>query len=145
MGRVTSSLAALAIIAAALGTANAFTKCQRAGRVLYTQDLYCPTGFASVASTAIGTVSTIGKSEGVRRQEQEFLDARASTARSASQNSIAATTPVQAQSQAAVCDALADQARTVEASMRRPNPSSWQDNLRQQHRGIRDQQYRMGC
>lgn len=76
MGRVTSSLAALAIIAAALGTANAFTKCQRAGRVLYTQDLYCPTGFASVASTAIGTVSTIGKSEGVRRQEQEFLDAR---------------------------------------------------------------------
>ncbi|MWL91979.1 hypothetical protein GA566_31850 [Cupriavidus sp. SW-Y-13] len=145
MGRVISRLAALALIGASVGTAHAFTKCQRASRVLYTQDLYCPTGFTPVASPAVGTVSTIGKSEGVRRQEQEFLDARASTARSAPPNAIAMTTSVQNQPQAAACDALADQARAVEAAMRRPNSVSWLDNLRQQHRGIRDQQYRMGC
>jgi len=145
MGRVASRLAVLALIGASVGTAQAFTKCQRGSRVLYTQDLYCPTGFAPAASPAVGTVSTIGKSEGVRRLEQEFLDARASTARSAPPNAIATTTSVQAQPQAAACEALADQARAVEAAMRRPNPSSWQDNLRQQHRVIRDQQYRMGC
>ncbi|AZG17117.1 hypothetical protein [Cupriavidus pauculus] len=144
MGRVTICLAALAMIGALLGTAHAFTKCQRASRVLYTQDLYCPTGYSPIASTAVGTVSTIGKSEGVHRQEQEYLEARASTSRAGTQNATA-TTSVQAQPQAAACDALAEQARAVEASMRRPNPSSWQDNLRQQHRGIRDQQYRMGC
>jgi hypothetical protein len=104
-----------------------------------------PDRFCTGCKPAVGTVSTIGKSEGVRRQEQEFLDARASTARSAPPNAIATTTSVQAQPQAAACEALADQARAVEAAMRRPNPSSWQDNLRQQHRVIRDQQYRMGC
>ena len=145
MGRVTSRLAALAMIGASVGTAHAFTKCQRASRVLYTQDLHCPTGYSPVASPAVGTLSTIGKSEGVRRQEQEYLEARANTSRAGAQNSIATATSVQTQPQAAACDALAEQARAVEASMRRPNPSSWQDNLRQQHRGIRDQQYRMGC
>ncbi|WP_423194712.1 hypothetical protein [Cupriavidus sp. H18C2] len=144
MGRVTICLAALAMIGASLGTAHAFTKCQRASRVLYTQDLYCPTGYSPIASTAVGTVSTIGKSEGVRRQEQEYLEARASTSRAGAQNATA-TTSAQAQPQAVACDALAEQARAVEASMRRPNPSSWQDNLRQQHRVIRDQQYRTGC
>lgn len=123
---------------------QAFTKCQRGGKTLYTQDAHCPAGHTPVSPAAVGTVSTIGKSETIRLQERDFLAARAG---GATPNSGAVTTDsVQASPPAAAaCQALADQAREIEASMRRPNGTQWQDGRRQKHRSVRDQQYRMGC
>ena len=124
---------------------QAFTKCQRGGKTLYTQDAHCPAGHTPVSPVAVGTVSTIGKSESVRLQERDFLAARAgspapNSAGAVTTDSIQASPPA-----AAACQALADQAREIEASMRRPSGTQWQDGLRQQHRSVRDQQYRLGC
>ncbi|MWL91346.1 hypothetical protein [Cupriavidus sp. SW-Y-13] len=143
MRRVTIQLAVLAIAIAPLATANAYTKCQRGNKVLYTQELHCPTGHTAVATAVSGTVSTVGKSDAIRKQEQDFLVSRATNA-PATAHIVSSTAPVQA-SYGPACEALTEQARAIEASMRRPGDAQWHDSLRQQHRSVRDQQHRLGC
>ncbi|WP_423194748.1 hypothetical protein [Cupriavidus sp. H18C2] len=145
MGQIAIRCAVLALLLSQAAMVQAFTKCQRPGKVLYTQDLHCPNGFALVPTAAGGTVSTVGKSDSVRQQEHAFLASRSAHISMASPSSVTITNSVAVPPQAAVCEALAEQARTVEASMRRHNPPQWQDTLHQQYRSLRDQQYRLGC
>lgn len=143
MDRVTKLVTALAVAIIPLATAHAFTKCQRGNKVLYTQEWDCPSGYHAVTAAA-GTVSTVSKSDAVRQQEKNFLASRAVTP-SITAPELSTATYGQASSQSGLCSGLAEQASAIEASMRQPNASPWQDSLRQQHRTIRDQQYRLGC
>ncbi|WP_133303114.1 hypothetical protein [Cupriavidus lacunae] len=46
---------------------------------------------------------------------------------------------------ASLCSSLASHVRPLESAMRQQNGPQWLDNLKQQHRSVRDLQYRNGC
>lgn len=106
-----------------------------------------PAGYTEITTAPAGTVSTIGKSAHVIQQEDEFLQRRAAES-SRYQSQVAQAQVAEAQQQvqnASLCASLASQARSLEAAMRQPNGPQWLDNLKQQHRDVRDQQYRNRC
>ncbi|MGX6564819.1 hypothetical protein [Cupriavidus necator] len=122
-------------------------KCRNAKSILYMQDRYCPAGYTADATAPGGTVSVVGKSAPVVQQESEFLQRRA-TENNQYQVQIAHSQAVEAQQQtsnATLCSSLASRARSLESAMRQPNSPQWLDNLKQQHRSIRDAQYRNKC
>ncbi|AEI80244.1 hypothetical protein CNE_2c12800 [Cupriavidus necator N-1] len=94
-----------------------------------------------------GTVSTMGKSENVRKAEQEYLRMRA-TEEKQFQNQQAQLQAQYAQEQNQLrgqCSAIDAHIRANESQQRQLN--AWQqiDQLKQNHRALRDQQYRLGC
>ncbi|GAB7541360.1 hypothetical protein [Cupriavidus sp. 8B] len=140
--KIVAVIALLTIASFAHGT----TKCRSGTKILYLNDV-CPAGYTDITSNVGGTVSSIGKSETIRRQEQEFLSGRTADDRkykaqiAQEQQQILAVE----NSRRADCNALASQTRSVEIQMRQINAWQWMDNLKQQHRNLRDQQYRLGC
>jgi len=139
------TIAAIALIAL---TSTAFgAKCRGGKSILYTQDRYCPAGYTDITTTMGGTVSTTGKSENVVRQEQEFLQQRA-TESGRQQVQVSQVEQQVAQQQAnnaGLCAALAADAQALEAAMRQPNSAQGLDSLKQRHRFTRDQMYRNKC
>jgi len=121
------------------------TKCRNGKSILYTQDRYCPAGYTDITGAQGGTVSIVGKSAQVKEQESEFLQRRAiENGQYHAQMAHAQVSEAQQQA-SALCASLASQAKSLEAAMRQPNGPQWLDNLKQQHRNVRDQQYRNRC
>ncbi|WP_427309057.1 hypothetical protein [Cupriavidus sp. H39] len=123
------------------------TKCRNGKSILYTQDRYCPAGYIDITGASGGTVSIVGRSAHVKEQENELLQRRA-TENGPYQMQMAQAQVAEEQQQAhnsALCTSLASQAKSLEAAMRQPNGPQWLDNLKQQHRNVRDQQYRNKC
>lgn len=143
MRKFVTTVALLALTSTVYGA-----KCRGGKSILYTQDQYCPAGYTDVTTTLEGTVSTTGKSENVVRQEQEFLQRRA-IENGQHQAQLAQAQQQYARQQqtsnASLCSALADQARSIEAALRQPNSAQWLDSLKQQNRNVRDQMYRNRC
>ncbi|WP_454763098.1 hypothetical protein [Cupriavidus campinensis] len=122
-------------------------KCESGKKTLYTDAQTCPAGYSFSTKYGTGTVSSIGKSERVRQQENEFLRRR--EAENSQYQTQAAQTQAQAAQQiannAGLCTSLSDQARSLESAMRQPNSAQTLDYLKQQHRTVRDQMYRNKC
>ncbi len=122
-------------------------KCRGGKSTLYTQDEFCPPGYTNITNPTGGNVSTIGKSDNVKRQEQEFLQQRAQD----QQTYQAQQAQEQRQILAAdndhrsLCNALSERARSIEIQMRQINAWQWMDSLKRQHRDVRDEQYRQRC
>lgn len=122
-------------------------KCINGKKTLYTDARNCPAGYSYGVSQDTGTVSTIGKSENVRQQENEFLKNRERENNQYSpQFAQTQIQPAQLSANNAwLCTSLSDQARSIEAAMRQPNSPQTLDYLKQQHRMLRDQMYRNKC
>ena len=141
----------LKIIAAAatiMLASNAYAlKCQSGKKVLYTDAPSCPTKYTPSTSDSTGNVSTIGKSDEIREQEDEFLRQRENE----NQQYRAQVEQAQRQSyqqesrSSSQCAALAEQALALESAMRQPNSAQWLDYLKQQHRTVRNEQFRLKC
>lgn len=137
---------AIALAIACTPTAHA-AKCRSGKSILYTQDWYCPSGYTDISSPMGGTVSTMGKSENVRKAEQDYLGMRAAEEKQF-QNQQAQLQAQYAQEQNQLrgqCSAIDAHIRANENQQRQLN--AWQqiDQLKQNHRALRDQQYRLGC
>lgn len=135
---------ALAVTASPLAQA---AKCRNQGKILYTQDQYCPAGYTDITSGIGGSVSTVGKSANVRQQEQQFLAGRAAEnqqyqaqiAQQQQQESVAAS------NQRGLCQSIDGQIRANEIGMRQINAWQQMDRLKQDHKALRDQQFQLGC
>lgn len=137
---------AIALAIACTPLAHA-AKCRSGKSILYTQDRYCPNGYTDITSPMGGTVSTVGKSENVRKAEQEYLAMRAADERQF-QNQQAQLQAQYAQQQSQLrgqCATIEAQIRANENQQRQINAWQQMDQLKQSHRGLRDQQYRLGC
>ncbi|WP_454712981.1 hypothetical protein [Cupriavidus nantongensis] len=122
-------------------------KCQSGKKTLYTDERRCPSGFTISDTYGTGSLSVVGKSEEVKRQEAEYLNQRAAE-QNRYQAQIAQAQVRESQQQrstAYVCSTFAEQARALEAQMRRPNYAQEQERLKREHRSVRDHQYRNGC
>lgn len=121
-------------------------RCEGSGKTLYTEDSACPDGYGIAKGSLRGSVSVLGKSEHVREDESNFLSESAlerktmrdHEARSKGDSGVG-------QSHAVVCEALANQARSVDATMEQPNDPHALRALRKIHRNIRDEQQQNGC
>lgn len=137
---------AIALAIACMPLSHA-AKCRCAKSILYTQERYCPSGYTDITSSMAGTVSTVGKSENVRKAEQEYLAMRAADERQF-QNQQAQLQAQYAQEQRQLhgqCVTIEAQIRANENQQRQINAWQQMDQLKQSHRGLRDQQYRLGC
>jgi hypothetical protein len=140
------TLVAILIVGAMPAISHA-AKCRGGKSILYTQDEFCPPGYTNITTMIGGNVSTIGKSEAVKRQEQEFLRQRAQDEQ---QNQVKLAHEQQ-QIVAAendrryLCNGLAVQARSLENQMRQINAWQVMDTLNKQHKDVRDEQYRLRC
>ncbi|WP_265923172.1 hypothetical protein [Cupriavidus nantongensis] len=148
---ITMSDAPLALIATSphlyCAVSPSAIKCRNGKNILYTQDCYCPSGYTDITTAPGRTVWTIGKNAQVMQQENEFLQRRAAE-NSQCQGRVAHAQVAEAQMQAsnaALCASLASQARSLQSAMRQPTSQAWLDNLKQQHRNVRDLQYRNRC
>ncbi|GAB3093195.1 hypothetical protein GCM10027081_13480 [Cupriavidus yeoncheonensis] len=138
------TILALAIAASPLAQA---AKCRNQGKILYTQDQYCPAGYTDITSGSGGSVSTVGKSASVQQQEQQFLAGRAADsqhyeaqiARQQQQEYAAAN------NQRSLCQSIDGQLRSTEINMRQINAWQEMDRLKQNHKLLRDQQFQLGC
>lgn len=122
-------------------------KCRNQGKILYTQDQYCPAGYTDITSGSGGSVSTIGKSANVQQLEQQYLatkanDSRQYQAQAAQQQQQDAVAASNLRGQ---CQAIDAQVRSVEIAMRQVNAWQQMDQLKQNHRALRDQQFQLGC
>ena len=137
--------ALLGMMLATASSAQAI-RCEGSGKTLYTADSACPDGYSIVVGSHQGSVSVLGKSEHVRKDEASFLSDRAlerktmrgHEARSKGDSGVG-------QSRAAVCESLANQARSVDATMEQPNDPHALRALRKIHRNIRDEQQQNDC
>lgn len=138
---------ALFLVAIAMATGAQAAKCRNQGKILYTQDQYCPAGYTDITSGSGGSVSTIGKSANVQQLEQQFLASRADGNRQyqaqlvqQQQQDYAA-----AMNQRSQCQSIDQQIRSIEVAMRQINAWQQMDQLKRSHRMLRDQQYQLGC
>lgn len=133
---------------AASGQAWAATKCQGGGKTLYTEAASCPAGYTDVTRAMDGKLSTIGKADSVREQEQAILDARpkAAEAGGTSAQTVQPTDIAQAQqSRALVCGSIADQMRALETDMQQRHTRQSIEAASRQYRDLRDQQLQNQC
>lgn len=122
-------------------------KCRSGKSILYTQDRYCPSGYTDITTPMGGTVSTMGKSENVVKAEQEYLAMRAAEDKQNrnQQAQLQAQYAQEENQQRTNCAAIDSQIRANENQQRQINAWQQMDQLKQGHRSLRDQQYRLGC
>lgn len=138
--------ALLLVTLAFFGTAHA-AKCRNQGKILYTQDQYCPPGYTDITTGMGGSVSTVGKSANVQQQEQQFL-ARRATESEQYQTQLAQQQQqdyVAANNQRNLCQSIDGQVRANEIQQRQINAWQQMNQLKQNHRALRDQQFQLGC
>jgi len=146
--RIDMTIIRAALLGMMLATASSAhaIRCEGSGKTLYTEDSACPDGYGIVDGSPQGSVSVLGKSEHVRKDEASFLSdrelerktMRGHEAKSRGDSGVG-------QSRAAVCESLADQARSVDATMEQPNDPHALRALRKVHRNIRDEQQQNDC
>jgi len=138
--------AAILLLLLASSSSIAATKCRNGTKILYLDDR-CPPGYTDITTNSGGTVSTMGKSANVQQQEQEFLAGRDAEARqyqaqlAQEQRQIG----IEENNRRNMCNGIAGQIRSVEIQMRQINAWQIMDQLKQNHRALRDQQYQLGC
>lgn len=101
----------------------------------------------AVSTAFAGTVSSVGKEANVIQMEQEFLRSRElqkQQEQAQLDQQYAAYYQQQNQLQGQ-CAALESQIRANEIQQRQINAWQMMEQLKQAHRALRDQQYRLGC
>jgi hypothetical protein len=154
MGMIQSRLTGAmfrAMVCAVVATVPAFghaaTKCRNGNSILYTQESECPTGYTNISSSSGGSVSVIGKSENVKREEQDYLRGRAADQRKYQVQA------AQEQQQLRVaesdrryeCNGLFVRSRSLETQMRQYNSTQMSESIRKEYQAVRGQILGMGC
>ncbi|QYY27827.1 MULTISPECIES: hypothetical protein [Cupriavidus] len=135
----------LGMMLATASSAHAI-RCEGSGRTLYTEDAACPDGYGIFDSSPQGSVSVLGKSEHVRKDEASFLADRALERKTMRDHEARSKGDSgEGRFRDAVCASLADHARSVDVTMEQPNDPHALRALRKIRRSIREEQQQNDC